>query len=128
MLDDCGARWEGAARPGGGWLGGCGVGDYGHLPYVIDAKERGRDIVAVAHQRPRGACTEIEVPGGLSGEALTMTINRRRIVSAFPRAKAAPGSKHHRPVRQFRPRLSGTIRTRGLASLGSLVGAMRSSM
>ena len=50
------------------------------LPDNIDVTKRGRDIVATAHKRPRGVCTEIEVPGGLSGEALmTMERVKRRL-------------------------------------------------
>ena len=51
------------------------------------------------------------------------TTTRRRSVLDLRRAKAAPGSKHHRPARRFRPRLSGTIPRKGLA-LFSLAAAV----
>jgi len=59
----------------------------------IDGEERGRDIAAAAHQRPRGACTEIEIPGGLSDEVLMTTTIRHRAISDLRRAKVAPGPK-----------------------------------
>ena len=98
------------------------------LPDNIDGEERGRDIVAAAHQRPRGACTEIEVPGGHSGEASMTTTTRHRNVPDLRNAKAAPGSMHHRPARRFKRRSSGTIRTKGLGSWGSPVAVTPSFM
>src|SRR5713226_6491783 len=98
------------------------------LRYDIDGEERGRDIVTLAHQRPRGVCTEIEVPGGLSGEASMTTTTRHRNVPDLRNARAAPGSKHRRPARQFRPRSSGTIPRKGSASSGLPVAVMPSFM
>jgi hypothetical protein len=97
------------------WLGGCGGGGRANrasLPYDIDAKERRRDI-AETHREPRSACAKIEIPESLSGEAWMTTTTRRRAISGLRHAKAAPGPKHHRPARQFRPRSNGTIPTKG---------------
>ena len=99
---------------------------YGQLTYVIDAKERGRDIVAATHQRPRGVCTEIEVPGGLSGQALMTTTIGQRAILDLPRR--AVHSLKHPPVRPFGARSSGTIPKRGLASWGLRAAGMLSSM
>ncbi len=110
--------WRCLARQRGGWLVGCGVGGCGHLPDNIDAKERGRDIAEAPTNESRRTCTTIEIPAGLSGEALMMTTTRRRNVSDLRHAKAALGSKHHRTARRFRPRSSGTTPRKGSASSG----------
>src|ERR1700676_758387 len=94
------------------WIGVCGEGGRAtraSLPCDIDAKERRRDIAETAHREPRSACAKIEIPASLSGEAWMTTTPRRRAISGLRHAKAAPGSKHHRPARQFRPRSNGTI-------------------
>ena len=98
------------------------------LRYVIDAKERGRDIAQASTNELRSTCTTIEIPGGLSGEALMTTTTRHRTASDLRRAKMAPGPKHHRPARQFRPRSSGTILTKGSASSDLAVAVMPSFM
>ena len=97
--------------------------------YVIDAEERGRDIAQAPTNELRSTCTTIEIPVGLSGEALVTTTTRHRAMSELRRARAAhPGSKHHRLARQSRPRSSGTILTKGSASSDLPVGPMPSSM
>src|SRR5712692_2423450 len=99
------------------------------LPDKIDAKERGRDIAEAPTNEPRSTCTTIEIPAGHRGEALMTTTPRHRAISELRRAKAAPGPKHHRPARRFRPRLSGTIPRKGLASFSlSMARVMPSFM
>jgi hypothetical protein len=46
-----------------------------------------------------------------------MTTTPRRTVSGLRTARTARGSKRHRPARQFRPRSSGTIPRKDLASV-----------
>jgi hypothetical protein len=86
------------------------------LRYVIDAKERGRDIAEALTNELRSTCTTIEIPVGLSVEDLMTTTPRHRNVPDLRNVKAAPGSMHHRPARRFKRRSSGTIRTKGLGS------------
>src|SRR6266851_3714377 len=93
------------------------------LPDKIDAKERGRDIAKAPTNEPRSTCTTIEIPAGLSGEALMTTTTRRRNVSDLRHAKVAPSPKHHRAAHRFRPRSSGTTPRKGLASF-SLAAVM----
>ena len=79
---------------------------------TLTAESAGVTLQSGPPNEPRSAYAKIEIPVGLSVEALMMTTTRHRAISDLRHAKAASRLERRRPVRQSRPRSGGIIPTK----------------